>query len=57
MTMPFCVYVLRSDHDGNLYVGFTTNLDERLKRHSKGWMPFNGADTWTRDCSPRSGSV
>ena len=39
MNLPYCVYVLRSDRDGNLYTGFTTDLDERFKRHSEGFVP------------------
>ena len=34
--MKFTVYVLRSDKDGKLYIGQTTNLNIRLKRHFKG---------------------
>jgi putative endonuclease len=30
------VYVLFSHRDKKLYVGYTTDLDERLKRHSAG---------------------
>lgn len=34
--LPFCVYVLRSLKDEQLYIGFTTDLPERLKRHEDG---------------------
>ena len=34
--LPYCVYVLRSEKDGNLYVGYTANLIRRLKQHAKG---------------------
>ena len=34
--MIFTVYVLRSKKDGKLYIGQTTNLKIRLRRHSKG---------------------
>jgi len=34
--LPYCVYVLQSDKDGKHYMGFTTDLNERLKRHSDG---------------------
>jgi putative endonuclease len=30
------VYVLRSDRNGQLYVGYTTNLKNRIERHNKG---------------------
>ncbi len=32
----YYVYVLRSTKDGNLYVGFTKNLENRLKQHNTG---------------------
>jgi putative endonuclease len=32
----FYVYVLRSIKDGKFYVGFTSNLKERISRHNKG---------------------
>jgi len=34
--LPYCVYVLRSKLDDNLYVGFTTDLDQRLVAHNSG---------------------
>lgn len=33
------VYVLRSKADGNLYVGFTENLRQRLLAHNSGKNP------------------
>lgn len=30
------VYILKSLKDGNLYIGYTTNLRKRLKRHKEG---------------------
>ncbi len=32
----FFVYVLRSELDGSLYIGLTSNLDRRLHRHNSG---------------------
>jgi len=34
--MNYIVYVLQSQKDGNLYIGQTTNLSIRLKRHANG---------------------
>ncbi|MBM4079039.1 MAG: hypothetical protein FJ225_13275 [Lentisphaerae bacterium] len=34
--LPYCVYVLRSDLDHELYVGFTTDLAQRLAAHRDG---------------------
>ena len=34
--LPYCVYVLRSQKDGNLYIGYTTDLARRLAEHNKG---------------------
>lgn len=31
--LPFCVYVLKSQKDGLLYIGFTTDLHRRLTEH------------------------
>ena len=35
----YYIYVLQSEKDNNLYVGFTTNLSERLKSHNLGKVP------------------
>jgi len=32
----YYVYVLQSLKDGNMYVGFTTDLENRLKQHNAG---------------------
>ena len=32
----YYVYVLRSQLDNNLYIGYTTNLRERLQKHQNG---------------------
>jgi putative endonuclease len=36
MRLTYCVYVLISLKDKNLYVGYTTDLQERLTTHFKG---------------------
>ena len=32
----FFIYVLKSEKDHNLYIGFTRNLKKRLEEHNKG---------------------
>ena len=32
----YLVYILYSEKDNNLYVGCTSDLDERIKRHNSG---------------------
>ena len=34
--LPYCVYVLKSQKDGLLYIGFTTDLHRRLTEHIRG---------------------
>ena len=34
--MAYFVYVLRSEKDGRLYKGQTSDLDRRIKQHSSG---------------------
>lgn len=34
--LRYCVYVLRSKKDGNFYIGFSTNLKQRLTDHFHG---------------------
>lgn len=33
------VYILESKRDGDLYVGCTTNIEQRLKLHNSGSVP------------------
>ena len=37
--MFYYVYVLKSEVDGLLYTGYTSNLKERLSLHNKGKVP------------------
>jgi len=37
--LPYCVYVLFSEFDGNLYVGFSTDHTDRLTAHDTGNIP------------------
>lgn len=34
--LPFCVYILKSQKDGLLYIGFTTDIRRRLTEHMNG---------------------
>jgi putative endonuclease len=34
--LPYCVYVLFSEKDHLLYIGFTRDLEKRLERHNSG---------------------
>ncbi|MBI5470674.1 GIY-YIG nuclease family protein [Candidatus Kaiserbacteria bacterium] len=36
MSVNYAVYILYSEKDKRLYVGCTSNLDERLARHRRG---------------------
>ena len=36
LKLPYCVYVLRSQKDGKLYIGFTGDLKQRLSDHFNG---------------------
>lgn len=35
-SLPYCVYILLSEKDGNFYVGFTTDLGHRFEEHQQG---------------------
>lgn len=39
MRLKYCIYVLVSLQDKNLYVGYTTDLQERLTAHFRGEVP------------------
>ena len=39
MKLQHCVYVLRSLSDGNLYIGYTSDLKRRLTEHFHGLSP------------------
>jgi len=34
--LPYCVHILRSQKDGDLYIGYTTDLAQRLQQHMTG---------------------
>jgi len=36
MKLPYCVYVLRSKKDHQLYIGYSSNLKQRLSDHYNG---------------------
>ena len=36
--MYFYIYILKSEKDGNNYVGYTSNLRTRLEQHKKGYV-------------------
>jgi putative endonuclease len=36
MPLPYCVYILFSRKDLLLYIGFTTDIEKRLKSHGAG---------------------
>jgi len=37
--LPYCVYVLKSQVDGDLYIGFTTDIIQRVTAHNSGSVP------------------
>jgi len=39
MPLPFCVYILFSHKDFRLYIGFSSNVEERVKKHNSGGTP------------------
>ncbi len=36
MPLPYCVYILFSRKDLLLYIGYTANIEERVKNHNDG---------------------
>jgi len=36
MILPYCVYVLFSEKDNLLYIGYTTNIEKRVENHNAG---------------------
>ncbi len=36
MSLPYCVYILFSKKDFELYTGFTANLEARIRNHNSG---------------------
>lgn len=36
MPLPYCVYILFSEKDHLLYIGFSTDLEKRIAKHNSG---------------------
>jgi putative endonuclease len=46
--MLFHVYILRSEKDHSFYIGHTSNLQDRLKRHNEGRSKYTKSrGPWT----------
>ena len=41
--MPYFVYILQSERDGSYYIGHTSNLEDRLRRHNEGRSGYTRA--------------
>jgi len=39
MNLPYCVYILFSEKDSLMYIGFTSNLTNRIEKHNSGGVP------------------
>lgn len=40
-----CVYVIQSKNDKSLYIGFTTDIDKRIKQHNAGLVKSTKSNT------------
>jgi putative endonuclease len=50
--MPFYVYILYSSFKDKFYIGFTSNLEERLIRHNQKSKGFTGnTNDWILVCT------
>lgn len=56
--MKYFVYAIKSQVDGRIYVGFSSDVEKRLKEHNsgktkstKGFRPWN--IIYTEECSDR----
>ncbi len=47
--LPFCVYVLKSQKDALLYIGYTTDLHRRLTEHIRGQSDATAPQAVLRD--------
>ena len=36
MPLPYCVYILFSEKDDLLYIGYSSNLEKRIQAHNEG---------------------
>jgi putative endonuclease len=60
--MTFVVYILYSEFLNKYYVGFTSNVEERLKRHNSPHKGFTGRNddwkvVWTESYTSKSDAV
>jgi len=38
--MPFYVYILKSQKDQSFYIGYTNDLDSRIREHNEGFARY-----------------
>lgn len=43
--MPYHVYIIQSLKDGSYYIGSTSNLEDRIKRHNQGRSGYTRVKT------------
>jgi putative endonuclease len=43
--MPYFIYILQSEKNGRYYIGSTSDIDDRLKRHNEGRSRYTKTGT------------
>ncbi|MFN5170530.1 MAG: GIY-YIG nuclease family protein [Cyclobacteriaceae bacterium] len=60
--MDFSVYILQSERDGSFYIGQTSDLADRLRRHNLGLEKYTSRKApwrlyWTQRVATRSEAI
>ena len=60
--MKYYTYIIQSRKDGSFYVGFTSQLDERIRKHNRPHKGYTARKQpwvlrWAKECSSKKQAI